>query len=360
MYLKTTYNDLRKMSKFLGKVSKTGTSSSAMSVVLETTPDGLEASSLTSEAQCKAHISAEVYNNGWVAVDGKTLSERIGALACNPNDDVVLAESDDFLVIETEKISFEIRLVSVKLEDMFEYKELPGHVEVQPDFPEWLKLAKNASSSEISRGPLYGVNVSEFGLVATDSYRFILVSQELPGITEATLAPEFLELFPDPDAYDDGDISMACGENSVEIAFGRQRLRYPVILGDYPKVSSILSICPKDETPYQFTIDISELKEALVTSAPYYSSTTGATLHPDGNLRIVSSEGEQYKMMLRSAEVELPVPVTFNINFLNKVVKMVKDSDKCVFKFNESKPDVMPFTVTKENITIGMMPQRTV
>ncbi len=330
-----------------------------MAVRLETLPDRLCATTMTSQAQAQAASEAEIIDHGMVTVSGAALAERISALTCDPDDEVQLASSDDSLIVTAGNVVFEVRFVPVSETDFIDYDEKPNHVTVGPDFAEQLKLAEFAASTDPGRGVLCGIQVSEFGMVSTDHYRFIMIEQELAGVAETVVSRDLIKMFPDPDSYGDGDLSIWSSPQEVELCFGAQyRLQHPSLVGQYPDVHALKEICPTDETPHQFQLDVAELKTVLVSAAPYYGATTGASIHPNGDLRLVTPDGEQFKMQLESADVQLPTPVTFNISFLKNVERLVKDEDTCIFRFHDEKPDAMPFTISKDNVLIGMQPMR--
>jgi DNA polymerase III sliding clamp (beta) subunit (PCNA family) len=360
MYFRIEYNNLRKLTKFVGKVSTNGSDLMSTSVILSTTPTGIHMQSLAPGIWAEGEVEADVEIHGQVALNGNWFSKVIAAMNAESREILEVAETDGELDVQSTSGHTHRQFPLVVIDSLFPHQPVQGDgLVLSPDTCDWIKLAQFAASSDNGRPSLNGVHLHPGGIAATDSYKFVLIDFDWAKIKPTTVGLDMIKMFPDSDAYGDGEITVVTSDYAVNFRFGDMSLIGAKIGAEFPKVEMIRGILPEQDTPYQFEVEVKELKQILGSLSPFGAATTGATLHPDGFIRLVTQDQGMAENKVQSGKVNLSVPVTLNIEFLRQVERLVRDDDTCTFMFNEEAPDRKPYVILKDRVTVGCMPMKT-
>lgn len=360
MYFKIEYNEFRKIAKFVGRVSGTGSDLRSTAVVLSTVPEGIHMASLTPDIWAEGVVDADVEIHGQVTLSGEWLAKILSALPLGAKDALEVAEADEELDIQATSGRYHRQVPLAVIDDPPLHEPLitKAGVKILPDTCDWIRTAKFAASTDSARGALNGVHLHPGGIVSTDSYRFVLIDFDWPAMIPTTIGLDLIKLFPDPDSYGDGDLFINTNEHSVGFEFGGLHLIGAKIAAPYPDINMIRGILPDENTPHQFEVQVTELKQIISALAPFAANTRGATIHPDGFVRLVTQDSGMAEDRIETGAVNLPGPVTVDLGFLKDVVRLLRDEETCNIRFHQDAYDKKPFIIQKDHVTVGAMPMR--
>lgn len=361
LYVTMTYNDLRRLAAFCGPISQLGWDLTSSGVMLSTTPEGLKAQTGGNDVFAYGTMDAEIHSHGQCLVLGTAFADVIKALPLEPDDLIDLAAVEDELDIRSVDGRYHRTLFLIP-DGAFMAPLIPDMgkaISVPPDTAEWLKRTASAASTDNQRAPLNSIHISTKGMVATDSYRFIIVEFPWDDLETTVNVPvDLVRRIPDPSTYGDGEIRLATNDNMVALMFGQLTLCGAVIPGEYPDPEMIKGIIPQEDT-YSFNIGVKDLQRALKAVQPFVGPLGGATLHPDEKIRVTSQDlGMAEDELSFMDEYNVPVPVCLPVAFLRECTSLLKDEESLQFIFHPEKPDKYPVILRAADgrVLIGAMP----
>lgn len=229
---------------------------------------------------------------------------------------------------------------------------------VPPDFTEWLSLMSYATTSS-DRPALSGVRVYEEGLCASDAYQIVMVDYDWPDMVPVTVPTSIIDSLPKPSEFGDGELTFGSNGSLVRFGFGNLVMIGPVIGDQYPDIDSIKNnMLPKGDGPTA-TVSLDKLREATVMLSTLETGLSDAVvLTPDGHLTRITDSGQKANWNLEDIETDLPIPVTFSLGYIKQVIPIFKGEDDIEIIFHKDIVGKL-FMFRKDNMTIGLMPMRT-
>ena len=361
LYITIKYNEIRRLATFCGPISQMGWDLTSSGVLLTTTPDGLKAQTGSNDIFAFGTLPAEVHSHGQCLVLGTALADVIKALPLLADDEVEIATADDAIAIRSVDGKYHRTLFLIPT-DLFVVPDIPDIEEsfvVPPDTAEWLKRTSSAASTDPQRAPLNAIHISPSGMMATDSYKFIIVDFPWDELDHSVNVPvDLIKRIPDPSSYGDGQIMLGASEGKIMLSFGQLSLVSALVEGDYPDPDSIRNIIPTSHE-YRFAIGVKDLKSALAAVSPLVGQLGGATIHPDQKIRVISRDlGMAEDSLAFLDEYTVPVAVTLPVGFLRESTSLLKDEEYLEFIFHPDKPDKFPVILlaAEGRVTVGCMP----
>lgn len=364
-HVRIKYENLLNVTGFCGKVSKTGTDPESKSIIIRAERDTITVETLGTEIWAKTEIEAEVHTKGRAAVQGKFFADIVAALSKVLDKDQMLdlSSTGSELIIEALDGSCrrEVTLMAFKDDEFVGRPDYNGDsVEVQLDFLEHIKVA-NTAAADPKRPMLSGVHIHPGGLVATDSYKVIMIDLDLGEIEPVTINSTPIKFFPEPSSYGDGDVYF--GTTGIgglaSFKFGRNELISTTMSTDYPKVEMIKSILPPEDTPNFVELETEEFKNVIEALKPFDTSGfSPATIYPDGRIIIITPEQDTAEEKFDYIKINLPTFVSVGLSGLSEIKSLMRGEDTCKFLFQAKEGDMGKklLSVKRDNITFGLMP----
>ena len=307
-----------------------------------------------------AHSKCDVLAQGQVAVDGATLAKKVEKYPLPLDSIIEIADTGSEIEMTHEGAWRRV----VKLVSLSDYSGRDGLADnfapVSTDICELITLAKFAAADD-TRPKLSGVRIHEKGIAATDSYKFVLIDQDIPMNNPVTIPKRMVEHFPDPSSFGKGDIRFASSGQFATFQFGDSReLNGSVAAGEFPAIEMLESLVPEETSPYSLVMAVDHLKKMIeFLSAEITSNVDPVTIHPNGLIVVINPEGELSEHSLETSVIELPEPISFQFRFLQEIMRVITTEDEVTFRFDPGNPSKKPFVIERGSITMGVMPMRT-